>query len=269
MEHNHLDITKAPIGVFDSGLGGISVLRALVREMPNENYLYFGDSANAPYGTKTLEEVRKLTVSNVEYLLQKGSKAVVVACNTATSAAVRYLREKYPQEIIIGIEPAIKPATTVCEQPTIIAMATPMTLKEQKFQALVSRYKDIANIIPLPCPGLVEFVEDGKVGTEEFLQFMTKLFAPFQNQRIDAVVLGCTHYPFSVGEIKKVLGDHVKLFDGAWGTARETKRRIAAAGLLNDSEEQGIINYENSAMSNARIAICKRLYELPIDEEEQ
>lgn len=264
---NH--IKNAPIGVFDSGLGGISVLRALVREMPNENFLYFGDSANAPYGTKTIEEVRELTVSSVEYLMSKGVKAIVVACNTATSAAVRFLREKYPNEIIIGIEPAIKPATAVCEHPNIIAMATPMTLKEQKFHALMDRYKDMANIMPLPCPGLVEFVEDGKVGTEEFLDFMSNLFAPFKNQKIDAVVLGCTHYPFSVGEIKKVLGEQVRLFDGAWGTARETKRRIAQANLLTDSKEQGEITYENSAMSEARLATCKLLFDLPIDEEEQ
>lgn len=269
MKQSNLDKKYAPIGVFDSGLGGISVLRALVREMPNEDFLYYGDSANAPYGTKSLEEVRALTVSSVEYLMQKGVKAIVVACNTATSAAVRFLRETYPNEIIIGIEPAIKPATAVCEQPNIIAMATPMTLKEQKFHALMDRYKAQANIMPLPCPGLVEFVEDGKVGTDEFLQFMTTLLAPFKEQKIDAVVLGCTHYPFAVSEIKKVLGEHVKLFDGAWGTARETKRRIAAANLLNDHNELGTIIYENSAMSEKRLATCRLLYDLPIDEEEQ
>lgn len=269
MEQYNLDKKNAPIGVFDSGLGGISVLRALVREMPNENFLYYGDSANAPYGTKTLEEVRALTVASFEYLIQKGVKAVVVACNTATSAAVRYLREKYPDEIIIGIEPAIKPATNVCEQPNIIAMATPMTLKEQKFHALMDRYKDNANIMPLPCPGLVEFVEEGKVGTEEFLQFMTGLLEPFKEQKIDAVVLGCTHYPFAVSEIKKVLGDHVKLFDGAWGTARETKRRILEAGLANNQDMSGTITYENSAMSEDRLATCNLLFELPIDEDEQ
>lgn len=269
MEQHNIDKKNAPIGVFDSGLGGISVLRALVREMPNENYLYFGDSANAPYGTKTLEEVRTLTISGFEYLLQKGVKAVVVACNTATSAAVRYLREHYPEEIIIGIEPAIKPATAVCDKPNIIAMATPMTLKEEKFHALMDRYKDCANITPLPCPGLVEFVEDGKVGTEEFLQFMRELFEPFQHQKIDAVVLGCTHYPFAVNEIRQVLGEHVKLFDGAWGTARETKRRIKAAGLQTDSKLQGSITYENSAMSDKRMATCELLFGLPINEEEQ
>lgn len=269
MEYNDSNRKKAPIGVFDSGLGGISVLRALVREMPNEDYLYFGDSANAPYGTKTTELVRELTVKNVEYLMKKGTKAVVVACNTATSAAVRYLREKYPKEIIIGIEPAIKPATAICKRPNIIAMATPMTLKEDKFHALMDRYKAEANIMPLPCPGLVEYVEEGKVGTEEFLQYMTELFAPYMDKKIDAVVLGCTHYPFSVCEIKKVLGNHVKLFDGAWGTARETKRRIIAANLQNDSPSSGVITYENSAMSEKRLSICKLLYELPIDEDEQ
>lgn len=267
MEQHVIDKKCAPIGVFDSGMGGISVLRALVKEMPNENFLYLGDSAHAPYGTKSLEEVRALTVSNVEYLMNKGAKAVVVACNTATSAAVRFLREKYPDEIIVGIEPALKPATAVNEHPNVIVMATPMTLHEEKFHRLMDRYMDQANIIPLPCPGLMEFIEQGKVGTEELLLFVKKLFSPFDTQKIDAVVLGCTHYPFAVDEIRKVLGPDVKLFDGAWGTARETKRRISEAGLLCEQEEPGNITYENSAYTEERIAICKQLFELPINEE--
>ena len=131
-----------PIAVFDSGLGGVSVLRELIRVMPNENYIYFGDSANAPYGVKTLEEVRELTCEHAKRLFEDGAKGLVVACNTATSAAVRVLRETYPTIPIVGIEPAVKPAVMCKEHPRVLVMATPMTIREEKFQKLMQRYED-------------------------------------------------------------------------------------------------------------------------------
>ena len=152
---------ECPIGVFDSGVGGISVLRELVAQMPNENYIFFGDSKNAPYGTKTLEEVQKLTCADAEYLLSRGVKALVVACNTATSAAIRILREKYADMPVIGIEPALKPAVHAGGHPRVLVMATPMTLREEKFHALMQRFESDAEILRLPCSGLVEYVEQG------------------------------------------------------------------------------------------------------------
>ena len=139
-----------PIGVFDSGVGGISVLRELMALMPNENYIFFGDSANAPYGTKTLDEVVKLTCKDAAYLYEQGVKAIVVACNTATSAGVKILRERYTDIPVIGIEPALKPAVLSAKHPTVLVMATPMTLREEKFQNLMHRYEQDAEIIPLP-----------------------------------------------------------------------------------------------------------------------
>ncbi|MBO5373073.1 MAG: glutamate racemase [Lachnospiraceae bacterium] len=253
---------EAPIAVFDSGVGGISVLRALIAEMPNENYWYYGDSANAPYGTKTLEEVRKLTISHVDHFIESGAKAVVVACNTATSAAVRILRQKYPDVPIIGIEPALKPAVLSKKHPNVIVMATPMTLRQEKFHNLMERYMGMAHIIPLPCPGLMEYIENGNTQSEELLQFIAKLFEPFELQKLDAVVLGCTHYPFISREIQKVLGDKVMLFEGGPGTARETKRRICEAGLLNPGEKPGKIVFENSEKTDSKEMLCKKLLNL-------
>lgn len=192
-----------PIAVFDSGVGGISVLRALRKEMPNENYWYYGDSANAPYGTKSLEEVRSLTISHVDAFLTEGAKAVVVACNTATSAAVRLLRQKYPDVPIIGIEPALKPAALSGNHPNVIVMATPMTIREEKFHILLERYMDMAHIISLPCPGLMEYIEQGMICGAELERFLMKLFEPFDRDKLDAVVLGCTHYPFVSRELKR------------------------------------------------------------------
>lgn len=250
---------ESPIAVFDSGVGGISVLRALLAEMPNENYLYYGDSANAPYGTKSLEEVRRLTVSHVDRFIAEGAKAVVVACNTATSAAVRYLRQKYPDVTLIGIEPAVKPAVLFKNHPNVVVMATPMTLHEEKFHNLMDRYMGMAQIIPLPCPGLMEYIERGDMESDKLEQFLERLFEPFEKQKLDAVVLGCTHYPFVSKELKKVLGENVVLFEGGPGTARETKRRLMAAGLLRDSKEKGTIRFENSEQSKEKQKLCERL----------
>ena len=246
-----------PIGVFDSGVGCISVLRELMALMPNENYIFFGDSANAPYGTKTLDEVVKLTCKDAAYLYEQGVKAIVVACNTATSAGVKILRERYTDIPVIGIEPALKPAVLSAKHPTVLVMATPMTLREEKFQNLMHRYEQDAEIIPLPCPGLVEFIERGEVESEELEHFLRKLFAPYK--KADAVVLGCTHYPFAKKMIGKILGEEVLLFDGGAGTARETKRKLEEFELVNPSPEKGKVVILNSAKNPEMIALCERL----------
>lgn len=244
-----MDKKHAPIGVFDSGVGGISVLRELVALMPNENYIFYGDSKNAPYGTKTLEEVQALTCADAKYLIDQGVKALVVACNTATSAAIQILRERYPDMPIIGIEPALKPAVLAQENPRVLVMATPMTLREEKFHQLMIKYEDRAQIMPLPCPGLVEFVERGELESVALEQFLTGLFAAYQEQPIDCVVLGCTHYPFVKRMIQKVLGNQVRLFDGGAGTARETRRRLMECDLCNLSEIKGTVILQNSLAS--------------------
>lgn len=246
-----------PIGVFDSGVGGISVLRELVALMPNENYIFYGDSKNAPYGTKTLAEVQKLTCRDAEYLYGQKVKALVVACNTATSAAIRILRERYPDIPVIGIEPALKPAVLFRENPRVLVMATPMTLREEKFGKLMHRFCDQARILPLPCPGLVEFVERGELESKELEAFLRELFREYIENPVDAVVLGCTHYPFVRGMIQKVLGPQVMIFDGGAGTARETRRKLAEAGMLNPSTMQGNVVFQNS-LENEKILELSR-----------
>ena len=231
------------IAVFDSGVGGISVLRHLVRVMPQERYLYFGDSANAPYGTKTKEQVKNLTFAAAEKLLKRGIKALVVACNTATSAAIADLRAAYPELIVIGIEPALKLAADKFPGGCIGVMATPMTLREEKFALLMERFDTTSRILKLPAPGLVELIESGMAESDEAETLLRTLFAPYAD-RLDALVLGCTHYPFAASTITKVLGSHVALLDGGDGTARETKRRLSEAGLLHTGPGEVIM--ENS-----------------------
>lgn len=250
---------QSPIAVFDSGVGGISVLRELIKIMPEEDYIYFGDSKNAPYGIKDKEEVRKLTIEAARQLFDQGAKGLVVACNTATSAAVRVLREMYPYIPIVGIEPAVKPAVFCMEHPRVLVMATPMTIREEKFRKLMARYEQDATIIPLPCPGLMDFIERGDLDGEDLHKYLTELLYAYANHQVDAAVLGCTHYPFARRQIQQVLGESVMIFDGGEGTAREMKRRLSESGLLRQEERTGNICFENSLEDRGKIELCKML----------
>lgn len=255
---------RQPIGVFDSGVGGISVLRELINVMPNEDYIYLGDSKNAPYGTKSLEQVRELSFHNAQMLLEQGAKGLVVACNTATSAAVRIMRGMYPELPIVGIEPALKPAALQKEHPHVLVMATPMTVQQEKFRQLMARYEDRAQIYPLPCPGLMEFVEAGDLESARLYDFLRELLTPYLTKPLDSVVLGCTHYPFARKMIQQIVGENVTIFDGGAGTAREMRRRLAAAGLLSPSETPGTVTFENSLATEEELELCQRLLHMDI-----
>ena len=229
------------IAVFDSGVGGISVLRHLLKALPGERFLYFGDSANAPYGSRPTQEVRALSLAAVKMLLTEYPlKALVIACNTATAAAVNDLRAAYPDLIVVGIEPALKVAADHYPGGRVGVLATEVTLREEKFDALLHRFDENVTIHKIPAPGLVELVEAGKVDTPETEALLRKVFGPYLG-RLDAVVLGCTHYPFVKKAIRRVLGDNVVLLDGGEGTARETRRRLELAGLLENGSGEVVL----------------------------
>ena len=251
-----------PIAVFDSGVGGISVLRELVKILPQEDYIYYGDSKNAPYGMKTREQVQQLTIMAAEKLFEQGAKGLVVACNTATSAGVRVLREMYPDIPIVGIEPAVKPAVTQKPGGRVLVMATPMTIREEKFQKLMAQYQNQAQILPLPCPGLMDFVERGDLQSDDFRKYLEELLYEYRIHPVDAAVLGCTHYPFAKEMIQEILGKEVLIFDGGEGTAREMKRRLGVADLLNPSTEAGKVVFQNSLYDEKKLQLCKQLLHL-------
>ena len=240
------------IAVFDSGVGGISVLRQLRKLMTDENYIYYGDSANAPYGSRSTEEVRTLTLAAAEKLTTEYPvKALVIACNTATAAAIEVLREKYPELIVIGIEPAGKLAADHFPGGRLGVMATEVTLREEKFDHLMHRFDRECTITKIPAPGLVQLIEAGKSDTPETDALLQKLLSPYVG-KLDALVLGCTHYPFVSRRIGKVLGPETMLLHGGKGTARETKRRLEAAGLLHTGPGQvQIINSDPGAVALA------------------
>ena len=247
------------IAVFDSGVGGVSVLRELRALMPGERFYYFGDSANAPYGKKTTEKVRELTLAAGKKLLEDlDCKALVVACNTATAAAIIDLRERYPDRIVVGIEPALKLACDRHPGGTIGIMATDVTLREQKLAALMERVKRDCTVLRVQAPGVVELVEAGKADTAEAVELMERLLGPYTG-KLNALVLGCTHYPFMKKAMATVLGDGVELLDGGAGTARETRRRLLEAGLLNDGRGELVV--ENSSGDPEKIRLTHALLE--------
>ncbi|MCI6605060.1 MAG: glutamate racemase [Clostridiales bacterium] len=258
-----MERSELPVLFFDSGVGGISILRRSVRLLPCEDYLYFGDSLHAPYGVRSLGEVRELCLNALEPLIARGVKALVVACNTATSAAIGALRERYPDLIVIGTEPAIKPAVERHEGGRILVMATPMTLKEEKFLALQAQYQPRAEIIPLPCPGLMEFVEQGVTSGGAVEGYLLDKLEPYRNVPVSAIVLGCTHYPFLTGAIRRIVGRHVEIIDGADGVAQQLRSRLAAENLLSARTEPGRVAFENSLDQPEILELCRTLLNAP------
>ena len=256
-----MDEANLPIGIFDSGIGGISVMKEIIHLMPEENYIYYGDSANAPYGTKSLTEVRHLSDCCAAFLLAHGAKAIVIACNTATSAAASMLRSMYPELPIVGIEPAVKPAVLWKEHDRVGVMATPMTLNQAKYKSLMHTYENRSKIYSIPCPGLMEFVERGELCGPALEQYLSDTLSPYLKQGLDAIVLGCTHYPFVEPAIRKVAGPDIQIFNGNGGTARELKRRLESSGLKSDATTRGSVMIYNSSPDKSLIRLCHRLLE--------
>jgi len=223
------------IGFFDSGFGGLSVLREALTILPDEKYIYFGDSLNAPYGTKSAQEVRSLTFQGANFLLDKGIKALVLACNTATSVAVKELRQKYDIPVI-GMEPAVKPAANYTKRKgKILLLATGMTLKEDKLKNLVKGLKLGDKLIKVAAPQMVTLIESGNITKNMAQNIVENYLASFNFNEIEAIVLGCTHFVFYKKIIAELVDNDVKIIDGNQGTVRHLKNRLNKLGLLFDS----------------------------------
>jgi len=248
------------VGVFDSGVGGISVLRELAETLPAESFVYFGDSANAPYGEKSRDQVARLSRGIVDRLLDEGVKAIVIACNTATSAAAASLRADYAHVPIIGVEPALKPATAHPGVKRILVMATPITLRLDKYQQLSERWGGGHEVIDAPCPGLAARIEKGDLDSPDVFDLLEKLIGPYAGS-VDAVVLGCTHYPFIARQIREVVGD-VPLFDGAHGTALQLQRKLAERGLESKSSDKGAVEFLSSKPGEDEIKLYRSFFDM-------
>lgn len=247
----------APVGVFDSGVGGISVLRELRALLPGEDFIYYGDSAHAPYGEKRASEIQQLAWNVVERLLDRRVKALVIACNTATAAAASLIRARLDMPVV-AMEPALKPASACAHGGKVLVLATPLTLKLDKFQRLMEQYGQDA--LPVPCPGLMELVERGVVAGPELEEYMAGVRARAAGARVDAVVLGCTHYVFLRDAIARAFPG-AEVVDGNAGTARQLKRLLGARGLLRAGAD-GRVELLTSG-PECELELMRRLLELP------
>lgn len=230
---------NAPIGVFDSGVGGLSILSACLNHLPSESYLYIADSAYAPYGDKSDEMIRERVLEIVSYLIEKGAKAIVIACNTATAAAVKECREQFSLPII-GVEPGLKPAIEKSQSKRVGVLATQYTVTSQKFKRLVSKLKPHAETITaLGCPGLVELIENPNSSRQALCKLLKPYIDQFEASDIDTLALGCTHYGFVEKEISALFKKPVNVIDTSFSIALEIERRLSQHKLLSLSNTTG------------------------------
>jgi glutamate racemase len=232
-------IGPQPIAVLDSGVGGLSVLREIHRELDRENLLYVADQAHIPYGPRSLTEIRRLTVGVTRFLLTWGAKTVVLACNTASAAALYHLRATFPSVPFVGMEPAVKPAARATHSRVIGVMATPATFSGEMFSDLVSKYAQGATVLEQVCPGLVQQVEAGDLDGPETAGLLRSYLEPLVSAGMDTLVLGCTHYPFLARAIREIVGSRVEIIDPSPAVARQVRRVLEERGWLNLSAETG------------------------------
>jgi len=248
----------ALIGVFDSGVGGLSILDEALRQLPQHDYIYLADSANAPYGEKSSEWITARSLILCKYLASKGCDAIVVACNTATAEAIKQIRTELSIPII-GVEPGIKPAAMQSQNGIVGVLATEATLKSDKFNALLATLPSNCRFIKQAGAGLVPLIEAGKANSEETLDLLGKHLEPILDAGSDTLVLGCTHYPFLRKPIRKLLGDTITLIDTSDAVVRQLGRQLESLGLNPDSEECGTVAFISSKNEASLLAMAKDL----------
>jgi glutamate racemase len=229
--------TSSPLGVFDSGVGGLSVLQAVQHELPDEATIYLADQAHVPYGRRPLEEVQSFAEAISGYLLSKGAKLIVVACNTASAAALHHLRATFPEIPFVGMEPAVKPAAEYTRSGVVGVLATPATFQGKLYASVVERFANGVTVLQQTCPGLVGQIEAGNLKGSETREILEQALEPMLKQGIDTVVLGCTHYPFVIPLIEEIVGPGVRVIDPAPAVARQVHRVLSDRNMLNKHDQ--------------------------------
>lgn len=260
----NLNFSAAPIGVFDSGVGGISVLKHLRALMPHEDLIYVADSKFAPYGNQTPAFIRARSFYLADFLINQGVKALVVACNTATAAAVADLRERYSDLLIIGMEPAVKPAVAATKTGVVGVLATSGTLKSVQFAALLEHYGQGVQVVTQACIGLVECVEKGELADASTVALLRQYVQPLLDANADTIVLGCTHYPFLKPLIEQLAGESVVLVDTGDAVAKHLKRRLQESQLLSASDGAGNVSFWSNSNAVGTEKVISALWGNPV-----
>ena len=237
---------NSPIGIFDSGVGGLSVLRAIRAQMPEESVLYFGDQGHIPYGPRQMEQIRDFSEAITNFLFEHDAKIIVVACNTASAAALKYLREKFPNVQFVGMEPAVKPAAETTQTGKVGVLATPATFQGALYASVVERFANGVELFQNTCSGLVQQIEQGNLSGDETRRILEGALHSMLDKNIDTVVLGCTHYPFVIPLIQEIVGEKVRVIDPAPAVARQVIRLLEARGMKNDSPQSGDVKFYTS-----------------------
>jgi glutamate racemase len=230
--------SPAPIGIFDSGVGGLSVLRAIRKQLACHPLFYLADQGHVPYGPRSKEEVRSFAVGITRFLLDKGARVIVVACNAASAASLYYLRETFPDVPFVGMEPAVKPAAAGTHSGVIGVLATPVTFQGELYASVVQRFAKNVTVLQDTCPGLVQQIEAGQLRSPETRAILERALQPMMEKHVDAIVMGCTHYPFVIPLIQEIVGPDVEVIDPAPAVARQTGHMLEARGWLTSSCEQ-------------------------------
>lgn len=248
-----------PIGVFDSGVGGLSVLREMRSLMPNENIIYFGDQGHVPYGPRPMEQIQAFSEGITRFLLAQNSKIIVVACNTASAAALKYLRETFPDVQFVGMEPAVKPAAEKTQTGKVGVLATPATFQGALYASVVERFANGVELFQNTCSGLVQQIELGNLNGDETRTILENALHPMMEKNIDTVVLGCTHYPFVIPLIEQIVGEKVRVIDPAPAVAKQVKRLVEAGEMANQDGQDGKIRFITSGEADSVRSIIKVL----------
>src|SRR5688572_9982709 len=236
-----------PIGVFDSGVGGISVLRAIREQMPEEPAIYFGDQGHVPYGSRSMEQIEHFSEAITRFLLAQGAKIIVVACNTASAAALKHLREKFPDVQFVGMEPAVKPAAEHTQTGKVGVLATPATFQGALYASVVERFANGVELYQATCPGLVLEVEQGDLDGKETRRILEEALLPMLEKNIDTVVLGCTHYPFVIPLIQRIVGEKVRVIHPAPAVAKQAALLHETKGLMKGPGSKGHVKFYTSS----------------------
>jgi glutamate racemase len=238
-----------PLGVFDSGVGGLSVLRAIRRLMPEESVLYLADQGHVPYGPRPLEQVRDFSEAITSFLFEQGAKLIVVACNTASAAALHYLRDQFPDILFVGMEPAVKPAAEKTRSGMVGVLATPATFQGALYASVLERFANGVQVLQHTCPGLVGQIESGDLDGDKTRVILESALRPMLGRGIDTVVLGCTHYPFVIPLIEEIVGESVRVIDPAPAVAKQAKRLLEAGGMKKSVGEHAKVRFYTSGDS--------------------